>query len=238
MKFLTNFAGQNWLITPAALAVPPHDHPPANIHDQKWLLVLSGVVLADLKGNSSAQWLHETLSFIPDMAGPSNSGPLNWAISQFTIPKPPGPPSGYNIVFSLVEWAPFASLSSIFNQNQSINSGASLWTCGVPTTSRVGQVLSHATVTQIFTGIDVDVAVRDTDASILKLGYNITLLGSCFHAQRHPLRPGRQASTAHLLRVRATRTQEHRPWDRCHGRTDGGQFTQRARPNGRAFFFC
>ena len=72
MKVLTDFAGQNWLITPAALAVG--ENPPASIHDQKFLLVLSGVVIANLEGNSSSQWLHETLSFIPDMAGPQNSG--------------------------------------------------------------------------------------------------------------------------------------------------------------------
>jgi len=119
MKVLTNFAGQNWLITPAALAVG--EHPPATIHDQKFLLVLSGVVFANLEGNSSAQWLQETLSFLPDMAGPQNSGPLNYAINRWSIPKPPG--QNFSIGFSLEEWAPFASLSSIFNQDQSINSG-------------------------------------------------------------------------------------------------------------------
>ena len=48
MKVLTDFAGQNWLITPAALAVG--ENPPANIHEQKFLLVLSGVVIANLEG--------------------------------------------------------------------------------------------------------------------------------------------------------------------------------------------
>jgi len=119
MKVLTDFAGQNWLITPAALAVG--ENPPASIHDQKFLLVLSGAVMANLEGNSGLQWLHETLSFVPDMAGPQNSGPLNWAINRFGIPKPAG--QDFSIGFSLEEWAPFASLSSIFNQDQSINSG-------------------------------------------------------------------------------------------------------------------
>jgi hypothetical protein len=74
MKVLTDFAGQNWLITPVALAVG--EPPPANIHEQQFLLVLSGVVFANLQGNSGSQWLRETLSFLPDMAGPQNSGPL------------------------------------------------------------------------------------------------------------------------------------------------------------------
>jgi hypothetical protein len=63
---LTNYSGQNWLITPAALAVG--EPPPASIHDQKWLLVLTGVVVADLEGNSTSQWLNANLSFLPDMA--------------------------------------------------------------------------------------------------------------------------------------------------------------------------
>ena len=177
MKFLTNFAGQNWLITPAALAVG--QPPPTSIHDQKWLLVLSGVVLADFKGNSGAQWLSETLSFLPDMAGPApgNSGPLNWAISHFSIPKPATTPGSYRIAFALEEWAPFASLGSIFNQDQSVNSGFAVNTWR-PTPFTAGtDALSHQPVANLFNGINVDVAVRDTDAWIYKVGYNITLLG-------------------------------------------------------------
>jgi|GEM_PF-588493 hypothetical protein len=173
MKVLTNFAGQNWLITPAALAVG--ESPPATIHDQKFLLVLSGVVMANLEGNSGSQWLHETLSFIPDMAGPQNSGPLNFAINRFHIPKPSG--QDFNIGFSLEEWAPFASLSAIFNQDQSINSGfaVDVWR---PTHFATGRdAFTHSPVGNIFAGINVDVAVRDTGAWIFRVGYNITLLG-------------------------------------------------------------
>ena len=173
MKVLTDFAGQNWLITPAALAVG--ENPPASIHDQKFLLVLSGVVIANLEGNSSSQWLHETLSFLPDMAGQQNSGPLNWAINRFSIPKPPG--QSFSIGFSLEEWAPFASLSSIFNQDQSINSGfaVDVWR---PNHFATGtDAFTHSPVGNIFTGINVDVAVSDTDAWIYRIGYNVTLLG-------------------------------------------------------------
>src|ERR1022692_3531284 len=60
MKVLTDFAGQNWLITPAALAVG--ENPPASIHDQKFLLVLSGVVIANLEGNRSEEHTSELQS--------------------------------------------------------------------------------------------------------------------------------------------------------------------------------
>jgi hypothetical protein len=176
MTDLTTFAGQNWLITPAALAVG--EHPPANIHDQKWLLVLTGVVFANFQGNSTSAWRHDTFTFLPDMAGPSNSGPLNWAIGRFSIPRPLGTPgSDYNIVFALEEWAPYASLSSVFNQGQSINSGFSVDVWRPNHFSSGTDVLSQQPVRNIFTGISVDAAVRDTDAWIFRLNYNITLLG-------------------------------------------------------------
>ena len=180
MKYLTDFAGQNWLITPAALAVG--EPPPASIHDQKWLLVLSGVVIADLKGDSSSQWDYQTVSFTPDMAGPddpsSTSGPLNWAISHYSIPKPPGSPGEqYLIRFSVEEWAPFASLNSIFNQGQSINSGFAVDVWRPNHFGSGTDVLSNQPVNNLFAGVNVDLAVRDTDAWLYRLGYNITLLG-------------------------------------------------------------
>jgi hypothetical protein len=61
--FPDQFAGQNWLITPAALAVG--ESPPKTILGQKWLLVLSGVVVTNLQGNSNAAWLKETVTFLP-----------------------------------------------------------------------------------------------------------------------------------------------------------------------------
>ncbi len=172
MKVLTDFAGQNWLITPAALAVG--ENPPANIHEQKFLLVLSGVAIANLEGNGP-QWLHETLSFLPDMAGPQNSGPLNWAIGRYSIPKPPG--QNYKVAFSLEGWAPFVSLGSVFNQNQSVNSGfaVDVWRPNHFDTGR--DAFTHLPVNNIFTGINADVAVSDSDAWIYRIGDNVTLLG-------------------------------------------------------------
>lgn len=170
---LTNFAGQNWLITPAALAVG--EPPPASIREQRWLLVLTGVVIANLKGNSTSQWLNANLSFLPDMAGPSNSGPLNWAISQWGIPKPSG--QNYGIGFTLDQWAPFVSLSAIYDQAQSIDAGYAIdvWR---PNHFATGiDAVTDAPVGDIFTGVNVDVGVREGDGWILSLGYNITLRG-------------------------------------------------------------
>jgi hypothetical protein len=170
---LTNFAGQNWLITPAALAFG--EPPPDTIREQLWLLVLTGVVTANLEGNSTSNWLNANLSFLPDMAGPSGSGPLNWAISQYGIQRPAG--QNYATGFTVDEWAPFVSLSGLYDQAQSIDAGyaISVWR---PNHFGAGtDAFTNAPVGSIFTGVNVDVRVRDTDAWILSLGYNITLRG-------------------------------------------------------------
>jgi hypothetical protein len=104
MKYLTNFAGQNWL------------------------LIMSGVVLANQRGDSSGSRNHQTVSFIPDMAGPDDptatSGPLNWAITRYGIPRPPGTVGQqYLLRFSVEEWSPFVSLGSVFDQGPAVNAG-------------------------------------------------------------------------------------------------------------------
>jgi hypothetical protein len=180
MQYLTDFAGQNWLITPAALAVG--EKPPTSIRDQKWLLILSGVVISNFKGDSAASWNTQTVSFIPDMAGTddptSTSGPLNWAISQYNIPRPAGTVGkDYLVRFALDEWSPFVTLGSIFDQDQSINAGFAVndWR---PNPFDSGKdVVSGAQVGQIFTGVVADLAVSDSDAWLYRLNYNITLLG-------------------------------------------------------------
>jgi hypothetical protein len=179
---ITSFAGQNWLITPAALAVG--EKPPASITDQKFLLVLSGVAVVNLEGNSTANWLQSTISL--QFWDPYNTdlaiyGPLNWASGHYSIPNPVG--QDHTIAFSVEEWAPFASLSSIFDQNQSINSGfaVEVWR---PTPFSTGtDALSGRAITNIFAGIDVDLAVRDSDAWILRVGYNVTLIGKIVFPQ-------------------------------------------------------
>ena len=170
MKSLTLFRGENWLITPAALAA--NEPPPADIRDQKWLLALTGVVDADLQGNSTNQWLHETLSFLP----PTDPA-LNYAIDRYSIPRPAADGVSFTIKFSVEEWAPFASLSSIYDQDASDNAGfaVDVWR---PTPFLSGpDVLTTQMVGNLFNGIDVDVAVRDTDAWIYRISYHITLLG-------------------------------------------------------------
>jgi hypothetical protein len=180
MKYLTDFAGQNSLITPAALAVG--EQPPQYIRDQKWLLILSGIVFANQRGDNSGSWNYQTVSFIPDMAGPDDptatSGPLNWAIARYGIPRPRGlVGQEYLVRFSVDEWSPFVSLGSVFDLGASVNAGFAVDDWRPNHFERGTDVVTGEAVNNIFTGINADLAVNDTDAWIYRLGYNITLIG-------------------------------------------------------------
>ena len=179
VKEVKAFAGQNWLITPAATAA--NESPPKKIQDQKWLLVLSGVAIVDIRGNSTAQWLRETVSIRPDL-----QGPLHYAINRYAIPTPPGFDGlNYFSRFQVEQWAPFAALSSIYNQGQSINSGfaVDVWR---PNPFQTGtDAFSNVPLNNLFSGIQVDVAVRDTDAWLYRLSYNFTLLGKIVFGKGH-----------------------------------------------------
>ncbi len=167
----SSFAGQNWLITPAATAVGAPA--PTRIQDQTWQLVLSGVAIIDLKGATASEWRRETVWLQPDL-----TGPLQYAIARYSIPTPPGADGlNFSTRFQVEQWAPFAALSSVFNQHESVNSGfaVDVWRPNHFETMR--DAFSNAMLDKIFTGLQVDVAVRDSDAWIHRISYEITLMG-------------------------------------------------------------
>ena len=171
IEVINTFAGQNWLITPAALALG--DAPPNDIHAQKWLLMLSGVAMVNLKGDSTDQWLHATLLLEPTVIDP-----MHYAIAHHSIPRPSGTEGiDYSLGFQIELAAPYASISSVFDAHESIDAGfaVDVWR---PNHYGTGiDAFSHQYVGNLFSGLQVDVAVRDTDAWLYRVGYNIALLG-------------------------------------------------------------
>jgi hypothetical protein len=165
------FAGQNWLIIPAPLAV--NESPPRSISDQKWLLVLSGVCIPNLEGTLLNDWRRETLTIVPDI-----DSPLEFAITRYSIPKPQNPNNPPVPKFNLepVGWVPFAAVSSTFDNNTTdAGFAVDVWrpTPFVHTTD----VVSGQPVTNVFAGIDVDVAVRNSKAFLYRVSYYVTLVG-------------------------------------------------------------
>ena len=115
----------------------------------------------------------------------STSGPLNWAINRYSIPRPSGEAGQqYLVRFSVDEWAPFVSLGSVFDHAPSINSGFAVddwrpyyFDSGI-------DVMTRRPGNNIFTGVNADWSVSDSDAWIYRLGYNITLLDSIVFFER------------------------------------------------------
>lgn len=167
----TGFAGQNWVIVPVATAAGQTQ--PANITAQRWHMVLSGVVLIDMKGVTTAQWRRETLSISPDLRGP-----IKFAAQRFGVPLPPGlNDSQYHANFQVEQWAPFATLSSVFNANQSVNSGFAVDVWRPNPFFTATDLATNAQVSNLFAGVQADIAVRDSDAYLYRVGYHITLIG-------------------------------------------------------------
>jgi hypothetical protein len=171
MVNVTSFGGENWLITPAVSAV--HETPPANISNQKWLLVLSGVFLVNLQGLASGDWNREQVRISPDM-----SGPLDSAISRFSIPRPRGiEGSDYSTGFQVDQLAPFVGLGSVFDAHQAVNAGFAVDAWRPAEFGKGTDAFSGQPVDNIFSGVVVNAGASDSDAWLYRLSYNFTLEG-------------------------------------------------------------
>jgi hypothetical protein len=174
---VTEFGGQNWLITPAAVAV--NQPAPKSINEQLWLLVLSGAGILNFAGQKTTDWSRDEAHILPDMIGP-----LDWAIGHYSIPRPAGTEGqDYNVKFELEQWSPFASLNSVYDEHESIDAGYAVDDWRPSPFETDTDIVSKQSVGNIFTGIIADVAVRDSDAFLYRVGYNITLKGRIVFAE-------------------------------------------------------
>lgn len=170
MLEIKDFATQNWTITPVGLA---GNEEPSTIADQRWNIVLTGVVNVNLKG-TSGQFLRETLLFMPDVGSP-----LRFVIQQYDIPVPP-PSYGGEVpetVFQVEQYAPHATIGSTYHGNSAVNYGyaVDLWRLNHSDVSK--DIKTNAAINKIFAGLQVDVAVSGTDGQLYRLSYNINLIG-------------------------------------------------------------
>jgi hypothetical protein len=168
---MASFAGQNWLIVPAPRAV--NEPAPSSISKQLWLVVLSGVYVADVKGDSS-NWRNEKVVIEPDIGAP-----LRRVISQYGIPRPPGIPTV--ALLQVEQWSPFAAVGA-FSESGASTPGV---TVNVWRPELTDEVLSHdgQALRSVFKGMEVDVAVRDKKAMFHRISYHITLLGRVVFAR-------------------------------------------------------
>jgi hypothetical protein len=176
VKEASSLLSQHSLIVPAALAVG--EAPPSAISGQRWLLVLSGNAVVDFKGSTNVQWLRDTFLINPDL-----SGALNHAIDTYGIPRPPGADgANYWTGFDVEQWVPSGGLAQVYDKAQSIDAGFGVEEWRLHPFISTTDVFTNAPLTSVFAGMQVDLAVRDTDAWLHRVGYHITLLGKIVFA--------------------------------------------------------
>jgi hypothetical protein len=144
---------------------------PANVYDQKWLLTLSGVGICNFGGAINDDWRCATARLVTDIWSP-----ITWATSNYGIPLPP-PSTPFEYAFQVEQWAPCATMNSIFDQNQSIDAGFSVNSWSLQFSEGEVDVITGAMVGMLWNGFNVDLAIRDTDAWLYRAGFTVTLLG-------------------------------------------------------------
>lgn len=125
-----------------------------NIENNRVCYVLTGVFLTGLKGQSQ-NWLRERIIMnIPIPALPIETG------------------------LHIEQWAPYFTMNSVYNKDTAVNSGHAVDAFGLYD-REIDSNYGQSTV-----NFYNDIAVRDSDAYLYRIGYNVTLKGTL-----KPLRP-------------------------------------------------
>ncbi len=142
------FVTPQWILTP--LSTDPQKGP--------YLLVLSGIVATNFEAIQHTGWRSDTLQIQPDVD-------IKNALSFANAPKAP---PGSRTMFEVQQYSTFGSLSSIFDESEAVNAGFSInsfWPFFEPGSRRL-------------VGVNMTIAVQDRDASLLRVGYQITAVGT------------------------------------------------------------
>ena len=168
---VVRFACSNWVITPVASAL--NDAPPANIGEQRFTLILSGVAMIAFEGQRpNWPWTHETLHIRPDV-----DAALAYAIDRHQIPTPPGT-AGYQYTreFQVEQMAPFAGVASFeAPADKAIGAACDSWRPH-PYETRT-DAFDSTPLPRLFAGIEADLAERTIGGNIHRVNYHITSVG-------------------------------------------------------------
>ena len=165
----SSYSVQNWLITPVAPSTLKST--PSDVREQRFILMLTGVAVVELKGSSSNAWKFGTVVIKPDL-----DPPISHACAEHGVPRPPD--AGVNEAkFHVEQIVQVTGLSSIYNDNESNDSGFAVNSWGPYGWATEQDMLTGQTFDHIFVGVQAEIAARDTDAYVKRLSYNITLLG-------------------------------------------------------------
>jgi len=179
---------QNFVITPAARAV--NESVPATIYDQVWEIKLSGVAKCNIVQRIDNDRHKVTLKLDPDI-----DTAMNYAISYYNIHAPVVSPyaipgnRGMVPIFQVQEYTLNASLGSVFDQNTAINAEFSVLDSKPVPYLELTDTRPNPTapvLKKVYQGFLIDVAIRDRDAYLYGVGYEINLRGKMVFVRSVP----------------------------------------------------
>lgn len=171
---INQFAVQHSLITPVALALG--EPPPTKIANQKWMVLLSGVALIDLKGTLVNDWLRDSVRIQIDIR-PT----LQRMILRHSIPEPPG--NAHTPGLQVDDSVPFAGLSSVLDPLPSGRGGYAVDAWKPALISTEINAFTGASIPRFFLGIQANLAALNKDTVIHRVSYHMTLVGKIVFAK-------------------------------------------------------
>jgi hypothetical protein len=142
-KQANNFVYPQWIIT--------------QLPGNKWLLVVSGVVVVDITSGQSNGWLHDTIRILPRFADA-------FAFAGNDV-------NNNTVVFETEQYATYGTLASIYDKSTAVNAGFAV-DAFRPFFSDGGRGMGDGS------GLDFDIAVQDVDATLFRVAYELTAVGT------------------------------------------------------------
>lgn len=160
------FTSEHWLVAPM-------DNNP-NPNQQKWLWTLSGIAIINLQGTTPASWTREHWNLVLDVTIDRAFGQAGRRAAQENY-----------LIFQPERWAPLVTPNAIYDAQQSVDAGFAVDDFALrldPTFD----VLSGQTY-QMLDGVQFSLAVRDSDAVLLRVGYTMNMYGRIIEVRTPPI---------------------------------------------------
>jgi hypothetical protein len=127
-----------------------------------WCMVLSGVAIINYTCGLDSGWNSDTVRIRPNMR------PV-WIAGGFDPGKGP-------VSLEVEQYATYGSLNSIFDKDTSVNAGFAV--------NETAPYFNDSSTWSFGdgSGIDLDIAARDSDATLLRVGYYLMAIGTISQA--------------------------------------------------------
>ncbi len=131
------------------------------LEGDRFLISLSGVAFVDLTGQQGSDWHRDTATMYLDLT--------NALKITGRTPRP-----GYHLEFALQQWTPLVTPNAFTDLNQAVNFGIAV---------DAFQIDWHGGQPQSSIQVNINIAARDIDTYLHRIGYAVLLVGRVVEVQ-------------------------------------------------------